>query len=176
MFLWRITRKPFLSQSLAGLGAKRYGGRWNSRGVAVVYTSESLELAVLEALVHLDIDLLPTDYYQVGFELDDSLIATPPHDRPRNWDCAPPYDSKVQAIGDAWVRAASSLALRVPASVLPSRANVLINPAHPEMHRLREIERKPLPWPVRVVGFLEGLNKTPVRRRPAPRRRQSPSR
>lgn len=40
----------------------------------MVYTSESLELAVLEALVHLDIDLLPNDVYQVGFELDDKFI------------------------------------------------------------------------------------------------------
>ncbi len=170
MVLWRITRRPFLTQSLAGLGAKRVGGRWNSRGVAVVYTAESLELAVLEALVHLDIDLLPTDYYQVGFELDDSLIAPPPRDLPRNWDRAPPYDPGVQAIGDAWLRTASSLAVRVPASVLPSRANVLINPAHSAMPQLREIERKPLPWPVRVVGFLEGLKKTRTRRRAAPRR------
>ncbi len=61
MLLWRITRKPFLTQALEGLGAKKYGGRWNSKGFAVVYTSESLELAVLEALVHLDIDLLPKD-------------------------------------------------------------------------------------------------------------------
>jgi RES domain-containing protein len=108
----------------------------------------------------------------VGFELDDSLIAPSPRNLPRHWDRAPPYDPKVQLIGDAWVRAASSLALRVPASVLPSRANVLLNPAHRDMHQLREIERKPLPWPVRVVGFLEGLKKVPRRRRAAPRRRK----
>ena len=104
----------------------------SSRGVAVVYTSESLELAVLEALVHLDIDLLPTDYYQVAFELDEQWIARLARELPRNWDCAPPYDPKVQAIGDAWISAASSLAVRVPASVLPTRTNVLINPNHPE--------------------------------------------
>jgi RES domain-containing protein len=75
VLLWRITRKPFLTQALEGLGAKKYGGRWNSKGFAVVYTSESLELAVLEALVHLDIDLLPKDVFQVGFELDDQFIA-----------------------------------------------------------------------------------------------------
>jgi RES domain-containing protein len=150
MLLWRITRKAFLDQALAGLGARKYGGRWNSRGVAVVYTSESLELAVLEALVHLDIDLLPRDYYQVGFELDDTLVAAPSHDLPRGWDRQPPYPPEAQVIGDTWVRSGSSLALRVPASVLPSRSNILINPAHPEMPRLREVERKRLPWPDRL--------------------------
>ena len=157
MLLWRITRKPFLAQALAGLGAKRYGGRWNSRGVAVVYTSESLELAVLEALVHLDIDLLPKDFYQVGFELDDRFITPLSAPLPRDWDSTPPYNPRVQSIGDRWVSSGSSLGLRVPAAVLPSRSNVLLNPAHPDMRRLREVERGRLPWPSRVVEFLQAL-------------------
>jgi RES domain-containing protein len=78
VLLWRITRKPFLSQALEGLGAKRYGGRWNSKGFAMVYSAESLELAVLEALVHVDIDLLPKDVYQIAFDLDDQFIAPVP--------------------------------------------------------------------------------------------------
>lgn len=157
MLLWRITRKPFLEHAVAGLGAKKYGGRWNSRGVAVIYTSESLELAVLEALVHLDIDLLPRDYFQICFELDDTFIGSPTQPLPRGWDHQPPYSPAVQSIGDSWVHSAASLALRVPASVLPSRSNILINPAHPKMPQLREIERKPLPWPGRVIEFLTAL-------------------
>ena len=160
MLLWRITRKPFLTQALEGLGAKRYGGRWNSKGFAVVYTSESLELAVLEALVHLDIDLLPKDVYQIGFELDDRFIAHVPASLPGGWDSPPPYSPNVQAIGNRWIRSGSSLGLRVPASVLPSRSNVLLNPSHPEIRRLREIERGPLPWPSRVVEFLQAIKKT----------------
>ena len=171
MLLWRISRKPFMTQALAGLGAKRYGGRWNSKGVAVVYTSESLELAVLEALVHLDIDLLPRDVYQSGFEVDDKFVAPVATPLPRDWDSPPPYDPKVQAIGDTWVRSGSSLGLRVPASVLPSRSNVLLNPAHPDIRRLREIERAPLPWPTRVVEFLQGMKKAGVKRK-TPKRKK----
>jgi hypothetical protein len=51
--------------------------------------NESLELAVLEALVHLDIDLLPKDVYQIGFELDDEFIARVSAPLPRDWDTAP---------------------------------------------------------------------------------------
>jgi RES domain-containing protein len=171
MLLWRISRKPFMAQALAGLGAKRYGGRWNSKGIAVVYTSESLELAVLEALVHLDIDLLPRDVYQTGFEVDDKFVAPVATPLPRDWDSPPPYNPKVQAIGDAWVRSGSSLGLRVPASVLPSRSNVLLNPAHPDIGRLREVERGPLPWPARVVEFLQGMKKTPDKRK-TPKRKK----
>ena len=151
MLLWRITRKPFITQALEGLGAKKYGGRWNSRGVAVVYTSESLELAVLEALVHLDIDLLPKDVYQ---------IARAPAPLPTDWDSSPPYSAAVQAVGDRWIDSQSSLGLRVPASVLPSRSNVLLNPAHPQMSQLREVERGPLPWPSRVIDFLRAIKTT----------------
>jgi hypothetical protein len=121
--------------------------------------------------VVVDIDLLPRDYYQVGFELDDALLAAPPCDLPRGWDRQPPYHPEVQASGDTWVRSGSSLALRVPASVLPSRSNILINPAHPEMPRLREIERKVLPWPGRATEFLEGLRKPGVAGKGRRRRR-----
>ena len=171
MLLWRITRKPFLAQALEGLGARKYGGRWNSKGFAVVYTSESLELAVLEALVHLDIDLLPKDVYQIGFELDDQFIARVPAPLPGGWDSPPPYSPNVQAIGDRWIGSGSSLGLRVPASVLPSRSNVLLNPSHPEIRRLREIERGPLPWPSRVVEFLQAIKKTDSGRK-APRKKK----
>jgi len=171
VLLWRITRRPFLAQALEGLGAKKYGGRWNSKGFAVVYTSESLELAVLEALVHLDIDLLPKDVYQIGFELDDHLVTGVPAPLPGGWDSPPPYSPNVQAIGDRWIGSGSSLGLRVPASVLPSRSNVLINPSHPQIHRLREIERGPLPWPSRVVEFLQAIGKTRGGRK-APRKKK----
>jgi RES domain-containing protein len=171
VLLWRITRKPHLTQVLAGLGAKKYGGRWNSKGVPVIYTSETLELAVLEALVHVDIDLLPKDVYQVGFELDDKWIKPVTSALPRDWARSPPYDPQVQAIGDAWIRSGSSLGLRVPASVLPSRCNVLLNPAHSDLRHLREVDRRPLPWPSRVVAFLQGM-KEPETERRAPRRKK----
>jgi RES domain-containing protein len=80
MQVWRLTRAGFLDQVLSGQGAKKYGGRWNSKGIAMVYASESLELALLEALVHLDPDLVPKDIYQVCFEIDDAfIIALRPH-------------------------------------------------------------------------------------------------
>ena len=38
---------------------KRSGGRWNGKGTAVVYTSATLSLALLETLVHLPSGMLP---------------------------------------------------------------------------------------------------------------------
>ena len=78
MIVWRVTRKAHAeqplsgnaaNQPLSGEGAKRYGGRWNHIGVAVVYTSQSLSLAVLEYLVNLPITDLPDDLVSVQIEI-----------------------------------------------------------------------------------------------------------
>jgi hypothetical protein len=110
--------------------------------------------------------------YQIGFEVDDKFVAPVATPLPRDWDSSPPYNPKVQAVGDAWLRSCSSLGLRVPAAVLPSRSNVLLNPAHPEIRRLREIERAPLPWPARVVEFLQGMKETTDKRRTPKRKKK----
>lgn len=159
MLVWRLTRKQHLDQVLKGEGAKRFGGRWNSRGVAVVYAAESLELALLEALVHIDIDALPRDYWQVSFEIPDALIEVAPKRLPKDWDDLPPYLATVQRVGDAWVKAGESVALRVPASVLPDRCNVLLNPAHRDIGQVREVSRAVLNWPRRLVGELQEKSK-----------------
>lgn len=155
MRVWRLTRTQHLDNALSGEGARRFGGRWNGRGVPIVYTSESLELALLEALVHVDVEALPRDYWQVSFEVPDELIAPPPRRLPKGWDALPPYQPLVQKVGDAWARSSSSLALRVPASVLPERFNVLVNPTHPDIRQVREVSRARLDWPPRLVAHLQ---------------------
>lgn len=56
---------------LDGEGARLYGGRWNSPGLAgglaVVYTASSLALAILETRVHLR--RLPVDYVKLTIEI-----------------------------------------------------------------------------------------------------------
>jgi RES domain-containing protein len=165
MRLWRLTRALHLDAPLSGLGAKKYGGRWNSKGHAMVYTSESLELALLEALVHLDPDLIPQDMHQVCIELDDSLVVPLTDPLPDGWDQPPPYRANVQVIGDRWLRDRSSLALAVPASVLPGRRNVLLNPMHKDLGAIRQVGIEQLPWPSRLLNYVQQI------RKPAPRKR-----
>jgi len=155
MRVWRLTRERHLEVALAGHGARLFGGRWNSRGVAIVYTSQSLELALLEALVHIDVESVPHDYWQLVFEIPEAIIAAPPRRLPKGWDALPPYRPAVQRIGDAWAKSQRSLALRVPASVLPERFNVLLNPAHPDIGQVREVSRARLNWPPRLLGHLQ---------------------
>jgi RES domain-containing protein len=164
MQAWRLTRAGFLDQVLSGQGAKKYGGRWNSKGIAMVYASESLELALLEALVHLDPDLVPKDIYQVCFEIDEAFITPYAGPLPSAWDRRPPYQSGVQVFGDRWIRERSSVGLKVPASVLPKRYNILLNPAHKDFGQVHEISRDPLPWPTRVIDYLKSVRRVGVRR------------
>lgn len=51
MRTWRLTTARHAHTAFTGEGARRYGGRWNAKGVPVVYTAGSLSLAMLEMLV-----------------------------------------------------------------------------------------------------------------------------
>ena len=52
---WRIVPEDSAAKAFDGEGARLYGGRWNSVGVAMVYASQHKSLAALEARVHIDI-------------------------------------------------------------------------------------------------------------------------
>jgi RES domain-containing protein len=49
--VWRLTTARFARSAFSGEGARLYGGRWNNKGVALVYTSATQSLAMLEMLV-----------------------------------------------------------------------------------------------------------------------------
>ena len=55
--VYRVCRAAY--SRLDGYGAKHVGGRWNSPGYAVVYTAESVALAVLENLVDMSRAVFP---------------------------------------------------------------------------------------------------------------------
>ena len=59
-----------------GEGARRAGGRWNSRGIAVVYMSENRSLALVEILVHLS-SVIPDRYVLGAAEIPDDLAVDP---------------------------------------------------------------------------------------------------
>ena len=119
------------------MGSKKAGGRWNSPGRAVVYTSENRATAALEILVHVRRAQLLRDAYVI-FKLDvpDKLVSVlDPHALVRGWD-APIETSASTDIGDAWFDARASVALRVPSVAIRGETNVLLNPMHPDFRRV----------------------------------------
>jgi RES domain-containing protein len=133
---WRIAKKRYAKNAFDGEGAYRYGGRWNSRGVRVVYLSSSSALAALEVLVNAaDPQLLYTmPYVVIPVEFDESLLSRPER-LPKDWKEDPPPKSAAR-IGDAWVMSGASLLLEVPSAVIPFENNYLLNPVHPAMGSL----------------------------------------
>jgi RES domain-containing protein len=46
--VWRLLTARFAESAFSGEGARLYGGRWNHKGVPMVYTAGSQSLAMLE--------------------------------------------------------------------------------------------------------------------------------
>lgn len=133
---WRIVKAKHAGSAFDGEGARLYGSRWTSPGVRVVFASESLSLATLEILVHLQSSSVLAGYvmFTVEFpedfvqELDPSLI-------PKGWRNYPP-SPLTQKIGDEWVASASSAIFRVPSAIIVHEHNYLLNPLHGDFSKL----------------------------------------
>jgi RES domain-containing protein len=134
---WRIVKRKYAKKAFDGEGARRFGGRWNSPGVAVVYTAESQSLAALELLVHLDSAELLGKYVVFEVGIHEALIARlDPTQLPKNWR-ADPALPRVRQIGDTWAAAGTSAVLQVPSATVPAEFNFLLNPHHEEFAKLR---------------------------------------
>ncbi len=149
MRVWRLCKRRHAA--LDGEGARRAGGRWNRRGTAVVYASESLSLAALELLVHCDPALLPDDLVAVAAEIPDALRVERVEEKtlPRNWRAYPAPESLAR-IGTDWAASMRSPVLAVPSAVVPRERNFLLNPSHPEFRRVRAGEAEPFSFDARL--------------------------
>lgn len=134
---WRIVKQKNEKTAFSGEGARLYGGRWNWPGTALVYTAQSQSLAVLEMLVHLDSADLLGQYVFFDVTIEESMVvALDPSSLPKNWR-AEPAPNKLRRLGDEWVAAATSVALRVPSSIIPAESNYILNPKHPDFAKLQ---------------------------------------
>ncbi|WP_395739930.1 RES family NAD+ phosphorylase [Prosthecobacter sp.] len=130
---WRIVKQKHAATAFSGEGARLYGGRWNSPGVSLVYTSSTQALAVLESLVHLNPPVV-FQYAVIPLEFDDALVEKVTS-LPPGWH-AQPAPPSVRTVGDLWAREARSAVLQVPSAIVPTEYNYLLNPAHPDFPRI----------------------------------------
>lgn len=171
-----------------GEGARLYGGRWNSKGVRLVYTAGSLALACLELLVNIDYEGTFSDYVAIPVEFDESLVLrVAPESLPHDWQ-DPNALPRTRAIGDAWVARGSSAMLEVPSRVVPEETNYLLNPEHPDAGSVRigqprafrldpDLVKIPRDLLARLApGVLEGLSPVAESRRRLPGRAASSAR
>lgn len=151
MDLFRISRKKYI-EDLSGEGAGKFGGRWNFKGSAVLYTSQSESLAALETLVHAPISAIPDDLNLLILTIPNHLkpIIIKRDDLPPDWRNYP-APNKLAEIGTKWIDSNSSLLLKVPSVLVQTEWNILVNPAHPNMKKIRRKEIRPFRFDMRLL-------------------------
>ena len=135
---WRIAAAEFSSshdEMMSGEGAYLFGGRWNSKGVRVVYLGSSLAQAAMELLIHVGRADILKGYNKLEVSFSEALVL---HialaDLPKDWR-EPTMASSVRAIGDQWIADNSSLILQVPSVAVAGEYNYLFNPQHPDVSK-----------------------------------------
>jgi len=135
--IWRIVKPPHASTAFEGEGPKIFGGRWNQKGSSVVYTSESLALAVLEIFVQID---SPPSAELVSIPAlippELSIKTIQAKELPENWNTYP-ANHITKNLGTIWLTNLETLILKVPSVIIPSEFNYLINPEHPDFKKIK---------------------------------------
>lgn len=136
MIVFRLSKSKY-SKDLSGTGAEKSGGRWNSKGIALLYTSESRALCTTEIAVHTPLGNIPLDYEITSIEIPDDIkireLATT--ELPDDWKSFP-HAHSTQEIGDKFVTGGKFLVLKVPSVVVQGEYNYLLNPNHKDFKRI----------------------------------------
>jgi len=133
--VWRLVTARFVDTAFSGEGARRYGGRWNIKGIPLIYTASSQSLAMLEMLVQ--DEPLRARYVMISAEIPTNMnIERMNLDLlPSDWRDQTALE-RLRTIGTEWAIQLSSAVLAVPSAVVPAEANYLLNPTHPDFARV----------------------------------------
>ena len=140
MIVFRLSKLKY-SHDLSGIGAEKTGRRWNSRGVAMVYTSESRALCTTEIAVHTPLGILPKDFELVTIEIPDSIkiLNIKLIDLPTDWKSIP-HSGATQEFGDQFIKAGKHAVLKAPSAVVQGDFNYLINPNHKDFRNIKLVK------------------------------------
>jgi len=133
MMAYRFSKPQF--DSLSGEGARLFGGRWNSKGKAVIYSSLTISLSLLELLIHsAAYDEILTNELCVLELPDHHLSEIEIKQLKHGWQNDESYS---RYIGDEFLSSQSSLLLKVPSVIIPEENNILINPKHKDFKKIK---------------------------------------
>lgn len=150
--VWRITTAAFARSAFSGEGARLYGGRWNPKGVPMVYTAANQSLAMLEMLVQ--DQPLRARYTMIEARIPSGIAI----DRVRVDDLPSDWREigargKLQAIGAEWARKRSAAVLAVPSAIVPAESNYLLNPLHRDFKRIKFGKPSTIETDLRLLSF-----------------------
>ena len=151
MRIFRIAKKQYL-EDLSGEGSRLYGGRWNKKGMAMLYFSDSLSTCLLEILVHLDFKYLSDDFGYMEVDIPDNLIDSrlKLKDLDSDWRDSPPRSTTIN-YGVNFLKVNKKLALKVPSAILPIASNILVNPRNKDIGKIKVIKIADLEIDTRLI-------------------------
>ncbi len=143
MKLYRLAKTAY-SKDLSGKGAEIAGGRWNSKGVAMIYTAQSIALVTTEIAVHIPLGILPKGYVAITYELSEGTIVEEfkEDELPADFKSIP-HSHATQIIGDEFISSKRALVLKVPSVVVQGDYNFLINPNHQDLNKISIVNIEP---------------------------------
>jgi RES domain-containing protein len=172
--LWRISDFADLS----GYGGLLADARWHSREHRIVYLADHPASALLEVLVHLEVDAdeLPDTFQLLAVEAPDDVPAET-LDRARLPDDWTQDLAATRRLGDGWLEATTSPLLQVPSAIVPATFNWLLNPLHPAAVSVTIAAATRVRFDPRLFGPFKPAEtpSAPAPRRRAPGRSPRPS-
>jgi RES domain-containing protein len=144
MRIWRISEFADLS----GEGGKSYPGRWNMRGVPMVYCADHPSTALLEILVHLNPNRMPETYQLIEVNVEPE-IAVEVRTLRHGWQEDSSY---TRSIGTEFVAENKSALMRVPSVIMPQAFNYLINPGHADAEKMTLVQTWRYPFDSRLLS------------------------
>jgi RES domain-containing protein len=149
--LWRISKRKYADTAFNGEGARRVGGRWNSRGHGMVYTSGTLSLAALEVFVHMEVEdaLAMLACIRVEVPVEVKIDYLDMAQLPVDWRNIP-APAVLAEMGDRWFKSGATAILAVPSVVIPVEYNYLVNPLHSDFAKFRLDSPQPFEFDPRL--------------------------
>jgi RES domain-containing protein len=146
--LWRISD----FSDLSGEGGLLAPARWHSKGRRIVYLAEHPASALLEAIVHLEVDAdqLPNGYQLLAVDVADDVTFETANieDSPADWT---QNSDATRALGNEWLDSARTALLRVPSAIVPYTSNWLLNPTHVDAARALVAQAIRVPFDPRLL-------------------------
>jgi RES domain-containing protein len=155
--VFRIVTRARAADAFSGEGARLYGGRWNPKGLRVVYTASARSLAILEMLVQ--DQPLRAEYVIIAAKIARGvrIESVPIAALPRHWRSAEQVEH-LRRIGAEWLQRGSSAVLSVPSAVVPQEGNYLLNPVHADFAKIKLGKPEALVTDERLIARLGGAS------------------
>lgn len=149
MRLWRISNY----EDLQGIGGLTKQGRWHSKGKPVVYLAEHPALAMLEVMVHLEVDAedIPDTFKLLTVDIpsvDKKCMGLSRNLLTEDWASNTAFTRR---IGNEWLAKGQSALLKIPSAIMPSSYNYLLNPLAPGAEEITIVEVMPFPFDDRLM-------------------------